>query len=364
VEKHTFQIVENLQGKGLQIFLLSSCPVMLGEFKKRGWTNQRWWLGFPPVNLSTKWLFFFIWPLLLISSVIGLIYCKYKFKVDKLYCLNLTEKLVMTPVAKLFGYKVIWLEHLSIEPVISKNIFRFLYKWWSRFAKIVAISEFVKIELEKIGIKNIKVIYHGIDPAKYKKQENLFEVMAEKRSEDYDKKNFTIGCVAKLEKVKGLEYLIKAVDLLKPEIPNIDCIIVGEGSQKQNLHWLIETLNLQNKVKLVGYKDNFLDWVYDFDIFVLPSLKESLGIILLETMACKIPIVSTDVGGVSEIINNENQGALVESKSPRAIADAVLRLYNLGEDAINPWPQVANPIEDKFLLEIMLEEYKRILIST
>ena len=188
VENHTFQLVENLEGRGMRFFLLSSCPIMLSEFRKNGWQNFRWWLGLAPINKSTKWLFIFTWPFLVVSGVISLIMMQVRFKIDKLYCLTLPDKLILTPIAKFLGIKVIWLEHLSVEDTINRNIYKFLYKWWSGFVQVVVISEFVKNELQEMGITgNVSVIHHGVDLAKYKKQEDLFEVMAERRSGDYDK---------------------------------------------------------------------------------------------------------------------------------------------------------------------------------
>ncbi|MBT5337830.1 glycosyltransferase family 4 protein [Candidatus Falkowbacteria bacterium] len=363
VEKHTFSLVKNLEGKGVRFFLLASCPVMLSEFKKQGWPNQRWWLGLAPETRGSKVTFLFSWPLLVLSSLIGLVYCRYKFKIEKLYCLGLTDKLIMTPVALLLGYKVIWPEALSIDPTLSNNIYRFLYKWWSSKVDVVAISHFVKQELENLGVKDVIVIRHGVEPTIFKKQEDLFEMMAEKRSVNYEKRNFTVGCVARLDEIKGLEYLIKAVDILKDKIPNIDLIIVGEGPQRKNLQWLTETFRMGNKVKLVGYKDNFLDWIYDFDVFVLPSLKESLGITLIQAMACSKPVISTLTGGIPEVVEHGKNGILVEVGSPQALAKAILLLYKEKDIAQQFVEAGLRKVKSKFLLSEMLDEYKKVLLS-
>lgn len=361
VEKHTFQIVENLNSAGMRFFLLSSCPVMLAEFKKRGWQCQRWWLGLAPVNFGAQMLFAVAFPFLIISALVGLIYFKIKFRTNKLYCLTLAEKLVMTPLARILGYRVFWLEHLSASPVITDNPLLFLYKWWSRLAQIIAVSDFVKRELDEVGVKNVMVIRHGIDIEKYKKQQDIYGAMAKQRRGN-NQKIFRVGAVCRLEKIKGLEYLIKAIDLLKDEIPEIDLVLVGEGTQRRHLEWLIEALNLENKVKLVGYKDNFLDWIYDFDVFVLASLKESLGIILMEALACGKPVISTAVGGVPEIIENEKQGLLVDPADPAALAAAILRLYKdkaLAECLAAAGREV---VARDFTLAKMLEEYGGILL--
>lgn len=362
VEKHTIQIVENLQRQGVKFFLLSSCAVLLGEFQKRGWPARRWWLGLAPVNRKTKFLFLLFSPLLIISAVAVLVYFKIRYGVSRLYCLTLTEKLIFTPIAKILGYRIIWLEHLSVSPVISKNIFRIFYRWWSAFVEVVTVSEFVKRELEKIAASNVRVIPHGIDREKYKKQEDLYQVMAGRRKSEYNRKKFTIGSVSRLERVRGMEYLIRAIDLLRQDIPEIDCVIVGEGSERPTLQWLIGALELDNMVKLVGYKDNFLDWIYDFDVFVLPSLKESFGIILLEAMACSRPVVATRVGGIPEIVEDESTGLLVEPENPKALAAEILRLYREPALCRRLVEGGDRQTRDKFSLATMIEAYRDLLL--
>jgi glycosyltransferase involved in cell wall biosynthesis len=363
VEKHTFEIVENLGGKGIKFYLLSSCPVMLSEFRKRGLPAERWWLGLAPVNALSKTLFLLSSPLLIISGLVGLIMARVKYKVDTLYCLTLTEKLVLTPLAAVLGLKILWFEHLSIDPVISKNIYLFFYKAFSELATVVAVSDFVKEELTAIGVENAPVIHHGIDADKYLRQENLFGAMAQERSTEYGKKHFTVGYVGRLEKVKGIEYLIKAVDLLKEKIPEIDLVVVGEGSQKAELAWLAEQMGLRGKVKFVGYKDDYIGWLKDFGVFVLPSVKESLGIILLEAMACGCPVVAAKVGGVVEVVEHEKNGLLVEPKNPTAIADAVLRIYHDRALADRLKEAAAVKVKQNFSLVEMLSEYQKLLLQ-
>ena len=153
IEHHTFNVVKKLSGEGCQFFLLTSCPVMISEFKKRGWSQKSWWFSKPPVNRAGKIVFFFAWPFLVVSAFIALFHYKYKYQVDKLYCLTLGEKLIMTPIAKLLGYKIFWAEYLCVDPLITRNIYRFLYKWWAKYAKVICVSNYVANDLKKIGIK-------------------------------------------------------------------------------------------------------------------------------------------------------------------------------------------------------------------
>ncbi len=365
VEKHTFQLVDALKDQGCQFGLLSSCHVMLSEFKKRGWWAKRWWLGLAPVNKWTKFLFFLGMPFFTISSFFMLWYLKRKYGFNKLYCLSITEKLIMTPLACLFGYKVFWLEHLSVDPVITANIYSPIYRAWAKLkcVELIAISNFVKWELANIGIYKTKVIYHGIDAGLFKKQENIFSSMANRRFQFDKKSTFRVGTVSRLEKIKGLEYLIRAMAHLKENEANIDLVIVGEGSERQKLQWLIDQLDLRREVKLVGYQDNFLDWIYDFDIFVLPSIKESLGIVLLEAMACGKPVVATNVGGVPEIVEHGKDGILVQVASPATLAEGIEELKNNKDKWRDLVSAGRKTVEQKFTFDKMIAEYKKELIS-
>jgi len=363
VEKHTFQIVRHFQGRECKFFLMSSCSVMLSEFKKRGWNAKRWWLGLPPVNRFTKILFVLTWPAVEIMGLIGLVYFKRKYNTQKLYCLTLADKLILTPLARVLGYEVIWLEHLSLDPIVTKNVFKTVYKIYSRFVKIIAISNFVRNQLAEMGIKNVEVIYHGVNIDQYYKQADIFEAMAEKRFAFERKNTFRIGCVSRLESLRGLEYLIKAVAILRKEFDDIDLVIVGEGSQREHLQWVAEQLGVDNDVKFVGYKDNFVDWICDFDVFVLPSLRESLGLILVEALAYGRPVIATNIGGIPEIIENNIGGVLVEPQNPRALANAI---YTLKRDPIRARELARagrEKIIEQFSLNKMLEEYKKILVG-
>ena len=187
--------------------------------------------------------------------------------------------------------------------------------------------------------------------------------MADGLSVEYAKKHFTIGYVGRLEKVKGVEYLVMAIAALKEKIPEIDLVVVGEGSEKAQLIWLAEQLGLRGKAKFVGYKDDYIGWLKDFDVFVLPSVKESLGIILLEAMACGCPVVAAKVGGVVEVVEHEKTGLLVEPKSSAALADGIERVYKEKELVGAMKEKALNNVKEKFAQWEMVEAYKKIILS-
>lgn len=145
------------------------------------------------------------------------------------------------------------------------------------------------------------------------------------------KRSNIILSVGRLVPIKGFEYLIKSA-LYLPE--NFHIHIVGDGKQeyKQKLQSLINSLKLQNRVFLLGSKtQNELKEIYPkANCFVLPSLQESYGIVLLEAMASGLPLVCTKLSpSGSDWINQDGEtGFVIPPKDPQAIANAILKIQN------------------------------------
>jgi glycosyltransferase involved in cell wall biosynthesis len=123
-------------------------------------------------------------------------------------------------------------------------------------------------------------------------------------------------CVGTLEPIKGHEYLILAMDLIRKQRNDIICYIIGDGSRMRHLRRLIKKLHLDDDVKLVGAKrhDEIPLWMNAADLFVLPSIQESFGIVQIEAMACGKPVVSTRNMGSREIISSDDYGVLTPIK--------------------------------------------------
>ncbi len=140
--------------------------------------------------------------------------------------------------------------------------------------------------------------------------------------------DFIITSVAALHPRKGLKYLIAAMPKVLKQKPNCKLVIAGEGPQKKELQILINRLGLERKIILLGHQDNVINILKASDIFVLPSIKEAFGLVLLEAMAAGIPIVASRVGGIPEIVENQKSGLLVESENSSALAEKIILLVN------------------------------------
>ena len=147
-------------------------------------------------------------------------------------------------------------------------------------------------------------------------------------------KNPKIIFVGRLIDWKGVGYLLDAIAKVKIKYPTILLEIIGDGSEKVNLQKRVKELKIENNVVFWGSIPNHkLPYFYrSSDIFVIPSIindngeTEGLGTVTLEAMACGIPVIGTDVGGIPDIIKNKVTGFLVEEKNGEAIADCIIKI--------------------------------------
>ena len=136
--------------------------------------------------------------------------------------------------------------------------------------------------------------------------------------------------VGGLVDVKGHTYLVDAMRIVLKKRNDVILVIVGSGSLKERLQKKAKELGLNGKILFVGGKrhNEIPTWMNASDLFVLPSLSEGFPTVIPEAMACGKPVVGTKVGGVPEIITNQEVGLLVNPKDPEKLALAIVDALN------------------------------------
>ncbi|WP_171777594.1 glycosyltransferase [Priestia megaterium] len=239
-----------------------------------------------------------------IRRIIALKKFKNKYKIDK--CISFldnpnTINVLSRSNERLF---VSIRNHQSKEfNGITKKLHTLIVKKvYAKANKIIAISQGVKLDLIEnfhIDPKKIEIIYNPVDIERISKLRE--EVLEERHQTIY--KNPTIITVGRLTYQKGQWHLIRAFKKVVEKIPNAQLIILGTGSLEKELKTLINDLGLSKNVHLIGFQENPFKFIYNADLFVLPSLFEGLGNVILEAMACGTPIISTDCkSGPREIL--------------------------------------------------------------
>ena len=173
-----------------------------------------------------------------------------------------------------------------------------------------------------------EIIPFGVDteffrPIKLEKNEEIFQILS----------------VGYLIERKGFDYLVKAVKEVLKTHSEVRLNIVGSGPLEMQIKKLIHELGLDDTVKILDNvsDEELLNLYNSSDLFVLPSIVDSqgnmegLGVVLLEAMACKVPVIGTDTGGIPDIVDDDETGLLVPEKDILEISRAIIKLIENGD---------------------------------
>lgn len=213
--------------------------------------------------------------------------------------------------------------------------------------KIFCDSEKVKSEaIKQLGAKKNAVTtipIGGIDLAKFKINANKSRRFIE------------IGTVGMLSKQKGFAYLVEAAKLILEKNCNVRFSIAGDGAEFENLQNLIEKLKLNDKVKLLGFRPDIADLLGQWDIYVQPSLWEGLCMTVVEAMACGLPVIASNVGGIPESVIEGRNGFLVPPKDKFILAEKIQQLVENPSLRIEMGRQARVIAEEQYSLAKMCE---------
>lgn len=231
---------------------------------------------------------------------------------------------------------------------------------------IIAVSDAVKKHIiNSLGVSSEKVIvsYNGLKIKKIFDAVEFVYFGAKSDSSENIRKKFNIGdnvkIVGQISQIiprKGVEYFIKMASIVKSAFPNTKFLLIGsapaeyldyELEQKR----LVSSLGLNQDVIFTGFQKDIIRIIKILDISVLCSLEEGLGRVIIESLALGKPVVGTDVGGMPEIIINNQTGFLVPPKDPEALAEAVIKLLKDPQKAKMMGTAGINSIADKFNIE-------------
>jgi glycosyltransferase involved in cell wall biosynthesis len=267
------------------------------------------------------------------------------------------KKIFYTPHGHIFHKKAA-IPGVSELPPLKMKILRFLriisYKLCD---KLVALSDEDKNEqaaLRLAPLNKFCVIMNGIDV-------NSFEKPDKKISCGIDiKASKIIGSVGRLSKEKGHDILIKAMPGIIKEAPDTALMIVGDGQEMRELTELAKELDVEGKVLFAGNTGDVRPYLWNMDIFVLPSRYESQGIAAMEAMAAGLPVVASKVGGIPGILDDGKEGIFAEPENPDSFSSSILKL--LENDALRKEfaKNTKSRAKRDFSVSTMLSSYEKL----
>lgn len=258
---------------------------------------------------------------------------------------------------------------------VSKTLIKILH--WLTIVlchKTIAVSQNTKKQIIKLLpfiSKKIVVIHNGFKEQELYSCDEAREFLFQKTNlfnadiNLWSSKTAWIGTIAELHKNKGLDIAIKTIEKLSQKFEeqkqSLIYFIIGEGEERDCLEKKIIEKKLETEIFLVGNIENASKYLSAFDVFFLPSRTEALPYVLLEAGASAVPVVATNVGGISEIIEDMKTGILVEKnknieKKSDDFSNALLTLLSNSETRNKMGYEAKNKIKTEFGLDEMVKK--------
>ncbi|MFH1444017.1 MAG: glycosyltransferase family 4 protein [Candidatus Peregrinibacteria bacterium] len=354
-EVQTMVLLRGLAARKHGVAFLGSCPTLLKLCQDEGILAGELKIGPPPV---TKWgAVSFLWRRIPMHQ--RLISAMAEFgPLDALVMLSLTEKILLTPIARERGLKVLWVEHDRVGRWLRRNPWLPALRRASESATVVTVSELSrKIYVEQLGFapERVVAIGNGIDPSHLEGG----TVPARPASP-----SLHIGTVARLSHDKGVDLLLKAIE----DLPNVtlDILPTGEhGSDETRIRRLATQINKRGeRVRILDPVTEGIGVFYQsLDVFVLPSREhDPCPLAPAEALWLGTPVILTDACGTAGYLQAGEEALVVPAGSVTALQDALRELQNpTRRQSLAHRGKCA--AHERFSPEAMLNAYESLLTS-
>jgi glycosyltransferase involved in cell wall biosynthesis len=297
-----------------RVFFITNLPEFAKELEKQGARVfvLRVWSG----EIGTKKDLFRFLPHFpqYLFYFLKTIFSLKKEKINLVCFQGTTEKLILTPIFRIFRLPVVWLEHGPFFAFKKAEVVKICYKWASRMAKkIITVSRDSKKDLEKNGIKKVISVWTGISGKKEHKKLKRNELV--------------VGFSGAICWEKGIRDFIEVAFVIKERIKNIKFLLVGDGPELSWAKEAVKVLGMEKNFVFAGWQKNVVSFLGQMDVFFFPTRHlEGLSLALLEAMAGGIPIVARDIGGNRELVVNGKTGYLFKEETPEKVAEIIVKL--------------------------------------
>ncbi|MFX0056661.1 MAG: N-acetyl-alpha-D-glucosaminyl L-malate synthase BshA [Candidatus Hermodarchaeota archaeon] len=235
---------------------------------------------------------------------------------------------------------------------------------------VTAVSEFLRKKAhEELGIeREINVIPNFIDVEQFKHlngtrlmvESGCVSVRREEEAKELDPEAKILLHASNFRKVKRVVELIEIMRIVADHYPKVRLIIAGDGPTRIEVERKIEALDLCDNVHLLGVKSNMQEIMCSADLFLLNSTLEGMPLVLLEAMACSLPVVTTPAGGIPELVRPKKDGVVTEGFGIDEYAQAIIEL--LDDDALRVKIGKAGRkrVEESFSAERIVTKYEKV----
>ncbi|HWB13981.1 MAG TPA: glycosyltransferase family 4 protein [Pirellulales bacterium] len=227
------------------------------------------------------------------------------------------------------------------------------------YERVICVSDDLQERCRQAGVNESRciVVQNAIDCDEFSRRRSVSDA---KQHLGLPADRWLVGAVGRLSEEKGFDRLILAMDQLLSSGVDAQLCILGEGAARGELEALVARLGRQDRVWLLGYRSNTIEWYQAMDVFALSSLREGTPNVVLEAMAMEVPLVATRVAGVPTLIENGVNGLLVEPDDVGGLTQALTKL--LSDHALRERLGAAGrqTVEAKYSFALRMEKIRAI----
>ena len=360
-----FNFFTELKNKGHSFYWLSSRKDLMARVNEMGWPGRAITLSLLPANIILSPCAAIILPIIYILVLIYLFILKLSKKTDTVICFCWQEKIIFTPIAKLLKVKIIWFECPHYDLPSVSPVYRLLFKFYTRWARVIALNNLIGQKLEIWGIpkKNITRLDFGIRTDYYARQENIFSELAQAEHKSKGRQFFTIGAAADLNGQQNIEVLFQAVKKCLDVIPDLQVMIAGDGPERKNLTWLAKKMNIDSLVWFVGEQINLKKWLDTFDIYVITGRWLTLKDIdaALQALSNQLPLIGPAGIGLDDFVRHNKNGLLINGNNSEDLTQAIIKLRQNKKLRQQLGQAGKETVDKNFTLDKMVEEFEYIV---
>jgi glycosyltransferase involved in cell wall biosynthesis len=185
----------------------------------------------------------------------------------------------------------------------------------------------VNHEREGIPYRMMETVYNGVDLNRFAPNGKP-RALTLRRQQGIGDNDFVLGTVAIFRPEKAYHVLLKAIEEIRPSIPNLRVLLIGKGPLEKSMRERCRQMGLDENVRFLGYVEDVERCLSLMDVFCLvPNSNEGFSNAIIEAMAAGRPVIATDVGGNAEAVVHGETGLIIPPDDPGALADAIVRLY-------------------------------------
>ncbi len=257
---------------------------------------------------------------------------------------------------------IISTKHGSTDATSTTSLYERLGDMSLRYFDIVvAVSEYTKKKLIELHVPEgkLEVIHNGIDVSSLSGSGKGLLRKALGLEEGVK----VVGYIGRLGPEKGIPYLLEAAETICRSRKDIYFTLIGEGILKEETEAFIASKGLKGRIIMLGWRKDATGLLPDMDMLLLPSLTEGAPMVILEAMAAGVPVITSDVGGIGEIIEDSKTGLLISPRDPQAIVESINTLLENRELAASISRNSLAEVKTRFSSHSMSERYERAYLS-